>query len=226
MWQKIKDFFRELLYKVIYFFGWCGFQLLYGVGHRYRVHRRDRKKALKGRKQGVLIVANHASFLDPGIVGIIFFHRIWYLARQSLFDNKSFAWLITAVGALPISREKLDLATLRQVKTYIEKGRDVLLFPEGTRTEDGELQPGQAGVGFFADKVKADILPVYVKGSFESWPKGGKYHFAKLDSIVGELIPYEYWQTLPQGRERYQMIADGIMEKMAELKKELEEIKK
>lgn len=226
MWKKTKDFFTNLLYKVIYFFGWCGFRLLFCVGHRYRIHRTDRKKVLKGRKQGVLIVANHASFLDPGIVGIIFFHRIWYLARQSLFENKSFAWLITAVGALPISREKLDLATLRQVKTYIEEGRDVLLFPEGTRTDDGELQEGQAGVGFFADKVKADILPVYVKGSFESWPKSGEYHFAKLDSIVGDLIPYEHWQTLPASRERYQLIANGIMEKLAELKKELEEIRK
>ena len=226
MWQKTKDFFTNILDKVIYFFGWCGFRLLFCVGHRYRIHRTDRKKALKGRKQGVLVVANHASFLDPGIVGIIFFHRIWYLARQSLFENKSFAWLITAVGALPISREKLDLATLRQVKTYIEQGRDVLLFPEGTRTDDGELQEGQAGVGFFADKVKADILPVYVKGSFESCPKSGEYHVAKLDSIVGDLIPYEHWQTLPSGRERYQLIANGIMEKLAELKKELEEIKK
>ena len=226
MWKKTKDFFTNLLYKVIYFFGWCGFRLLFCVGHRYRIHRTDRKKVLKGRKQGVLIVANHASFLDPGIVGIIFFHRIWYLARQSLFENKSFAWLITAVGALPISREKLDLATLRQVKAFIEEGRDVLLFPEGTRTDDGELQEGQAGVGFFADKVKADILPVYVKGSFESGPKSGEYHFAKLDSIVGDLIPYEHWQTLPSGRERYQLIANGIMEKLAELKKELEEIKK
>ena len=226
MWQKTKEVLTDLLYRVIYIFGWCGFWLLFGVGHRYSIHRTDRKKALKGRKKGVLIVVNHASFLDPGIVGIIFFHRIWYLARQSLFENKAFAWLITAVGALPISREKLDLATLRRVKTFIEQGRDVLLFPEGTRSENGELQEGQAGVGFFADKVKADILPVYVKGSFESWSKSGKYHFAKLDSIVGDLIPYEHWQTLPAGRERYQLIADGIMANLAELKKELEEIKK
>ena len=189
MWQKTKDFFTNILDKVIYFFGWCGFRLLFCIGHRYRIHRTDRKKALKGRKQGVLVVANHASFLDPGIVGIIFFHRIWYLARQSLFENKSFAWLITAVGALPISREKLDLATLRQVKTYIEAGRDVLLFPEGTRTDDGELQPGQAGVGFFADKVKADILPVYVKGSFEYCGKG---FVDKCDCICGQSEEREF----------------------------------
>jgi len=226
MWQNFKYGFNELLYKVIYFFGWCGFQLLYRVGHRYSVHRRDRLAALKGRARGVLVVSNHASYLDPGIVGIIFFHRIWYLARQSLFENRSFGWLIKAVGAVPISREKLDLATLRNVKEHLDKGHEVLLFPEGTRTEDGNLQPGQAGVGFFADKVKADILPVYVRGAFESWPRGGGYHFAKLDSVVGELIPYERWQALPSGRERYQLIADGIMEKLAELKKELEEMAK
>ena len=222
MWKKISDILNEIVSKIVYFFGWCGFQLLYRVGHRYRVHHTERKAVLKGRKRGIIVAVNHASYLDPSIAGIIFWHRVWYLARRSLFDNAFFAWLIRAVCALPISREKLDLATLRSVKECLDSGRYVMLFPEGTRTENGELQPGQAGVGFFADKLKADILPIYIKGAFEAWPRGGKYHFAKLDSIVGELVPYESWQNLPAGRERYQIMGDGIMEKIAALKQELE----
>jgi 1-acyl-sn-glycerol-3-phosphate acyltransferase len=172
---------------------------------------------------GMLVASNHASYIDPPIIGTSFHRRLWYLARRSLFERSVFfAALIRSVNAIPISRERLDITTMRRVKSLCEQGEWVLIFPEGTRTEDGTLQPGLAGVGLFADKIGADIIPVYHEGAYESWSRHMKFPRPKKIRVnIGSPIKASRWNGLPKGKERYKNIADDIMIAIHELRDEL-----
>jgi 1-acyl-sn-glycerol-3-phosphate acyltransferase len=174
----------------------------------------------------MLVACNHASFIDPPIIGTSFYHRLWYLARRSLFEKSAFfAGMIRSVNAIPISRERLDIKTMRRVKNLCEEGEWVLIFPEGTRTKDGNLQPGLAGVGLFADKIGADIVPVYHEGAYESWSRYMKWPLPKKIRVnIGIPIEASRWNGLPKGKERYKKIADDIMQAIEGLRDELHEI--
>lgn len=191
------------------------------IWHRYRTYHAER---IPPGGRSVLIAANHASYLDPVLVGVAFPYHIWYLARSTLFErSKVFGWMISVVYAVPITRERLDLRTIRLVHDICAGGDSVLVFPEGTRTKDGNLQKGQAGVGLFAEKVNVDILPVYIHGSFEAMSRHAKLSFPRLLPIsvsFGPLLPITRWKDIPAGRERYEAIADGIMSELIKLRDE------
>jgi len=208
-----------MLGKILYIIGWSLCKLYLKLYHRCSVYNRNR---IPKNRKGMLIAANHASFIDPPAVGTSFFFPIWFLARSTLFDSKFFGWLIGQVNAVPISRERLDLKTIRAVKKLCEEGKSVLIFPEGTRSKDGNLQKGLAGIGFFVDKIGADVLPVYVDNSFNAFSKNSKWPKpVKVRVNIGEPINAEKWKTLEKGKQKYQIIADDIMKEITKLKEEL-----
>ena len=205
--------------KILYFIGWSLYYLYYQIYHRRTVFGRER---VPKNGKGMLIAANHASFLDPPAVGTSFFFPIWFLARSTLFNSKFFGWLIGQVNAVPISRERLDLKTIRAVQKLCDDGKSVLIFPEGTRSPDGNLQKGLAGIGFFVDKIGADVLPVYVDNSYNALPKNAKIpRPVKIRVNIGNPIRAEKWKNLEKGKEKYQIIADDIMKEITNLKEEL-----
>lgn len=205
--------------KILYFIGWSLYYLYYQIYHRRTVFGRER---VPKSGKGMLIAANHASFLDPPAVGTSFFFPIWFLARSTLFNSKFFGWLIGQVNAVPISRERLDLKTIRAVQKLCDDGKSVLIFPEGTRSPDGNLQKGLAGIGFFVDKIGADVLPVYVDNSYNALPKNAKIpRPVKIRVNIGNPIRAEKWKNLEKGKEKYQIIADDIMKEITNLKEEL-----
>jgi 1-acyl-sn-glycerol-3-phosphate acyltransferase len=191
------------------------------IWHRYRTYHADR---LPPKGKSVLIAANHASYLDPVLVGVAFPYYIWYLARSTLFErSKVFGWMIKVVYALPITRERLDMRTIRQVQGICAEGGSVLVFPEGTRTKDGNLQKGQAGVGLFAEKINTDILPVYIHGSFEAMSRHAKLSMPRrlpISVSFGPLLPISKWKDIPAGRQRYEAIASDIMAEITKLREE------
>ena len=207
--------------RICYLIGWTLSRAYLTLYHRYRIYNRHHVP----RSRGTLIASNHASYIDPMIIGTGLFFPIWYLARTTLFDrNRFFGWMISSVNAIPISRERLDLKTLRHVKELCAGGKTVLMFPEGTRTKDGNLQKGLAGVGLFADKIGVDIVPAYIHGSFAAFPRYRRLpRPVKIHVIFGPPLPIKQWEHIPAGRERYQAIADGLMAAIASLKQELEE---
>jgi len=120
---------------------------------------------------GVLIAANHQSYLDPVLVGMPFFERVDYLAREGLFRVPGFGQLIRAVGSHPVKRGVADSAALRTVFRILRSGRPLLMFPEGTRTRDGSLGRFSPGVGAIAVRVGAPVLPACIEGAFRCWPR-------------------------------------------------------
>jgi 1-acyl-sn-glycerol-3-phosphate acyltransferase len=123
---------------------------------------------------GVLVVSNHQSHFDPPLVGIGCPRQMNYLARETLFAFGPFGWLLHSVGAIPIDRDGLGLGGIKAALKCLKHGEMVLIFPEGTRSRDGEISKFRPGFTTLAVRAKASILPVAVEGAFAAWPRWQK----------------------------------------------------
>lgn len=119
----------------------------------------------------VLLVGNHQSHLDPVLVGIACPRQMRSLARHTLFFWP-LSWLIRSLGAVPIDRERGGLAGVKTALQLLRAGEVVLVFPEGTRTRDGRLQPLLPGFVSLARRSAATIVPVAIDGAFAAMPRG------------------------------------------------------
>jgi 1-acyl-sn-glycerol-3-phosphate acyltransferase len=120
---------------------------------------------------GALLLSNHQSNLDPFIIGLASDRLIDYVARRTLFRFKPFGWFITWLGAIPIEREGTGFGGLKETLKRIKHGAIVLLFPEGTRTPDGEVHPMKPGFCAIARRAGVPIIPVALDGTFDAWPR-------------------------------------------------------
>jgi cytidylate kinase len=137
---------------------------------RYRAYGREN---LPGAGSFIL-AGNHQSFLDPVFCGIAVKRHVTYMARDTLFKHWFFGRLIASVNAIPLSRDKADIAVMRLVIDRLRQGAAVCLFPEGTRTEDGRIDAFKPGFGLLCRRSKATVVPVLVDGAFECWPRHKK----------------------------------------------------
>ena len=124
--------------------------------------------------ESAIIAANHASFLDPPLIAAIWPEPIHFLARKTLFEVPILRPLITALNAHPLTGAN-DTSSLKHALSLLEEGKKILVFPEGTRSPDGQLRPFKQGIGMLARKSGACIIPAYIHGSFNAWPKTKKY---------------------------------------------------
>lgn len=113
----------------------------------------------------VIIASNHVSNWDPVLVGLGCPREVHFMAKQELFRNPLLRWLITAYNALPVRRGEADHRALRLAARVLKRGGALLMFPEGTRSTDGELGRAKAGVGFLACTTGAAIVPACIVGS-------------------------------------------------------------
>ena len=120
---------------------------------------------------GVLVLSNHQSQFDPMLVGLAIDRRLNYLARETLFRFPPFRWLIRSLDAIPIDREGLGLAGLKETLRRLKRDELVLIFPEGTRTFDGEVARLKPGFSALAKRAKVPLLPVGIDGAFDAWPR-------------------------------------------------------
>lgn len=122
----------------------------------------------------VLLVANHSSLLDPPLVGSVAPRPLVFLAKAELFAIPGFGRLIRAVNARPLRREGADPGALREALRVLGEGRALLVFPEGTRGDEGVRREPKAGAGMLAVLSGAPVVPVHVSGSGRAWPRGRK----------------------------------------------------
>jgi 1-acyl-sn-glycerol-3-phosphate acyltransferase len=120
----------------------------------------------------VLIVGNHSSFLDPPLVGGMAPRPLTFLAKAELFGVPILGPLIRRLGAHPVRREGADAAALRTAQRVLEEGKALLVFPEGTRGDEGVLRPAKPGAALLAMHTGVPVVPVYVHGSGRAWPRG------------------------------------------------------
>jgi 1-acyl-sn-glycerol-3-phosphate acyltransferase len=179
---KLNDFFYavvRLFFKVIFFFY-----------HRVSVKWTEPLPE----NRNVIIACNHCSNLDPLIVGIAFPRRLRYFAKEELFHPIFFGRIIKILGAVPVSRENnaAAAAALKGLLKFLRDGSDILIFPEGSRSSDGKLQPLESGVGLVASHSQAPILPAFIKGSYDAMPSGSAMvKPVKITITFGNLIVFD-----------------------------------
>ncbi|MDZ4782371.1 MAG: lysophospholipid acyltransferase family protein [Planctomycetia bacterium] len=148
------------------------------------------------REGGALVLANHQSHLDPIIVGLGCDRRMNYLARETLFRFPPFRWLIHSLDAIPIDREGLGLNGLKETLRRIKRGELVVMFPEGTRTPDGEVHALKPGFSALARRLNVPLVPVGVDGAFDAWPRTRMFpRFGRIHVEYGApILPEEILQ--------------------------------
>lgn len=124
------------------------------------------------RSGGVLIVSNHQGNLDPLILGARVPRPMSFMAKSELFRNRAFAWLIRGLGAFPVRQGTADVRAIKETVQRLQEGRMLNIFPEGSRTVTGEINPMEPGAALVVRKAGVPIVPAAIVGSFEAWPKG------------------------------------------------------
>ena len=125
-------------------------------------------------KGGVLLVSNHQSFLDPILIALHLDRPMSFMARHGLFTNPHFGWLIRQYNAFPIRQGEGDVGAVRETIRRLQEGHMLNIFPEGARTDTGELQPIQPGAALVIRKAAVPVVPVAIEGSYAAWPRGRK----------------------------------------------------
>ncbi|MCE5304042.1 MAG: 1-acyl-sn-glycerol-3-phosphate acyltransferase [Planctomycetaceae bacterium] len=155
---------------------------------------------------GVLVVSNHQSHLDPPLVGIGVPRRMNYLARKTLFRFKPFGWLLHSVDAIPIDRDGFGLGGIKESLKRLKHDEMVVVFPEGTRTRDGQIAPFRAGFATLAVRSNAAILPAAVDGTYQAFPRGKKFPGpGRIRVRYGRpILPSEF-----AGRSEHELVAEA-----------------
>ncbi len=159
-----------------------------------------------------ILASNHSSYFDPPALGCRLPRNLHYFARDSLFFWP-LGFLISNLNSIPVNRSQLDIATLKRVLKVLKGGDPLLLFPEGTRSTDGNLGEGKKGIGLLLAKSQVDVLPARVTGGNKVLGKG------MLFPRIGRKLVVEYGtllkiDTLDPGKSdtnRYEIIANKVL---------------
>ena len=141
---------------------------------------------------GGLVCSNHQSMLDPPLVGMTCPRQMNYLARDTLFKVPILKHVIAFLDAIPIDREGSGLSGLKETMKRLRAGELVLIFPEGTRTYDGELLPLKPGFCSVARRSRVPLIPVGMDGAYQAWPRSSPLPLpGKLAVVIGRPITLE-----------------------------------
>ena len=172
------------------------------------------------REAGLLVAANHISFWDPPLIGAALPREVHFLAKEELFRTPGLGVAIRGLQAIPIRRGVADLSGLSRALDVLQRGRALLMFPEGSRMRDGELHPARPGVGMMAVQADVPVLPCYISGSHQ--PRKWLLRGGRVRIWFG---PPRSWRELvgpeadvPPGRALYQRVGDGVMREIAVLR--------
>ncbi|MEM9943430.1 MAG: lysophospholipid acyltransferase family protein [Planctomycetota bacterium] len=169
------------------------FRILLTIFYRVRVH------GLKNypKRDGFLVCSNHQSFLDPIVLGVVCPRPVNYLGRKTLFRFPPLALFLSLNDTIPIDRDANSIGGMKETMRRLKKGESVVMFPEGTRSGDGELQPLLPGFCPLARRTKAALMPIGIAGAFQAYPrdtllpKPGFIH-----AVMGSPILYSQYQDL------------------------------
>jgi 1-acyl-sn-glycerol-3-phosphate acyltransferase len=166
-----------------------------------------------------LIASNHASHLDPPFVGCNIAKQMRFFARKSLWSNGLMIWWLDQVETIPVERDSGDIGAIKRVLQALKEDRSVVLFPEGTRSSDGQLQKAKGGVGLMACKTGVPVVPCRVYGSFKAFGKGAKIPRlgTPVTVVFGPPITAAEYDDPKVGKARYDVAAQRIMDRIAAL---------
>ncbi len=167
---------------------------------------------------GVLLAANHESYLDIPLLGCGVRRRLYFLGRRTLFPNPIVGWICRHLGWIPIRHDRLDREGFGEAIELIRSGKAVVIYPEGSRSTDGRLQPAKPGLGVIVAKTGCPVVPVHIEGTFEALPPDTRFLRCRPVTVTfGE--PLDFTEDLKRmdSKAAYQHIASTVMARIAAL---------
>jgi len=196
---------------------WIGYHLSRLIGRlffRLRIIHRERMI----QAGPVILAMNHQSYLDPPLAGITCDRSIYFLARRTLMDTTVLSWLLPKLNVIPVNQEGIDRSALKALIRVLKSGSAALVFPEGARTLDGDLQPAQPGLGLVIAKTLAPVVPMRIFGAHEALPRGGGgLHFVPITIVIGEPIFFTAADLESPGKDLYGRLSQRVMDAIAAL---------
>jgi len=163
-----------------------------------------------------IIAANHCSFLDPPLVGVACKRAIHYLARKSLLEWPVLGPIFPELNVIPVDRKNADRSALMGAIRVVKNGGAVLIFPEGTRSPDGNLQPAQPGLGMIVAKTGAPVVPMRIFGSYETFNRQMRIPRRALVNI--KAAPPIHFEITAAGEQKtafYSQTSEKVMQAIA-----------
>lgn len=155
---------------------------------------------------GVLICSNHIDNLDPPVVGVTSPRPIYFMAKAELFKVPILGSILPNINAFPVKRGMSDREALRTALKVLKEGNVLGIFPEGTRSKDGQLGKGLSGVGFFALRSECTVVPCAILGPYKI--------FGKLRVVYGKPVQME---TFREEKASADVVTDKIMDSIREI---------
>lgn len=196
-----------------------------GLQGYFRLFYRFSIYGINSSYQGKAILApNHASFLDPPVIAAAWPEEVHFLARSSLFRKRAWGWLISKLNAHPVRGSAQNVESFRMIYQLLNEGKQVVIFPEGERSATGQLQAIKSGVAMLGLRMQCPIIPVYIKGTFEAWPRHSRW--PKFGSPIVCVFGQPIFPDASEGKHKKQMqddISKQLQKKLEELSLWLEE---
>ena len=166
---------------------------------------------------GVLVAANHASYFDIPLLGCGMSRRAWYLGRSDLFIP-GLKGILQWLGWIPLKLGRMDRKAFDQAVALIKAGKVVVIFPEGGRTLDGHLREAKAGLGMIVAQTNCQVVPAYLKGTFDVLPAGAKRpRFHPVSVSFGEPLSFTPAAQKGESKQFYREVSRTVMERIAAL---------
>jgi 1-acyl-sn-glycerol-3-phosphate acyltransferase len=199
---------------VVYGILWVLARVVSWVCFRYRVEGQVPQAG------GVLIAANHASYLDIPLLGCGMRRRAWYLGRNDLFPIPVMNGILRGLGWIPVRLGRLDREAFGKAINLIRAGKAVVIFPEGGRSHDGHLREPKAGIGVIVSQTGCPVVPAYLKGTFEVLPPGARWpRWRQVTIRFGTPIRFETGprKERAETKQFYQQVSRAVIEQIAAL---------
>jgi 1-acyl-sn-glycerol-3-phosphate acyltransferase len=165
---------------------------------------------------GCILAMNHESYLDPSFAGICARRQIYYLARKTLLDWPILGPIFPKINVIPVDQERADMSALKAVIRLVRAGQCTVIFPEGSRTEDGSFLPALPGLGLVIAKTLCPVVPMRIFGARAAFPRGGRPHlFKRVTIVVGEPMLFKKEDLVGERRALYQALSERVLARIA-----------
>lgn len=196
----------------------------------YKLFYRLEVRGLENYPKGSAIIApNHVSFLDPPAVGCACPQEVYAMGQDYLFRIPLVGSIIKRLNTLPVTNTASDKGVIKQVISLLLQNQQVIIFPEGSRSFTGEILPLKKGVGMIVSKTGCRVVPAYLDGIYEIWPRGKKFPrpFGKITLTFGKpLIWQNYESKYTSKKEASEALLEDLAETLKRMKREADRKKK
>lgn len=166
-----------------------------------------------------IIASNHASYLDFLLLSAVSPRQIQFMVGEVFYNNLLIQKSFESMGYIQVIRgAKGNVSALRKAVRKLKQGNIVAIYPEGKRSVNGELQRARSGVGFLAIETGIPVIPVFIEGTFQAWPRHSKFPTLHKCTIkIGEPLHFCKPLDKEQRRECIHGAAHEVMRAIAQL---------